>query len=86
MFSSLAAIATPCDPPPRVENAIVVASYQKKYLPGSPVTYQCRDKFTLEDGEDTIQCKDGTWETKNIQCTRTHSISKSIRQHNCYSC
>ncbi|XP_054459524.1 complement factor H-like isoform X2 [Anoplopoma fimbria] len=61
--------AVPCNPPPKVDNAVVVGSYQKEYLSDSEVTYQCRDKYVVLDGEDTIRCNNGQWEEKNITCT-----------------
>ncbi|XP_050933041.1 complement factor H isoform X6 [Lates calcarifer] len=56
-----------CSPPPKVDNAVVVSSYQKEYLSGSEVTYRCRDNYTLE-GEATITCNDGKWVKRNIVC------------------
>ncbi|KAK5606102.1 hypothetical protein CRENBAI_000543 [Crenichthys baileyi] len=61
------ATAEQCSPPPRVENAIVTVSYQKKYLADSSVTYQCREKYIIEE-EATITCQAGKWEMKNIKC------------------
>ncbi|XP_069543619.1 complement factor H-like [Brachyistius frenatus] len=58
-----------CLPPPKVENAVVPAPYQKKYSSGSEVTYKCRDKYTTAPGEDKIKCTNGGWEEKNITCT-----------------
>uniref|UniRef100_A0A4W6F526 Sushi domain-containing protein n=1 Tax=Lates calcarifer TaxID=8187 RepID=A0A4W6F526_LATCA len=58
-----------CSPPPKVDNAVVVSSYQKEYLSGSEVTYRCRDNYTLE-GEATITCNDGKWVKRNIVCTK----------------
>ncbi|XP_029285968.1 complement factor H isoform X2 [Cottoperca gobio] len=62
--------AVPCKAPPQVQNAVVLTSYQKKYLSDTEVTYKCRDKYTLLLGENTIRCKDGKWEAKNIECTQ----------------
>ncbi|XP_035809155.2 coagulation factor XIII B chain-like isoform X2 [Amphiprion ocellaris] len=59
--------AVHCSPPPKIQNAVVLSSYQKEYLSDSEVTYQCRDNFTVE-GEDTIRCNAGQWEEKNITC------------------
>ncbi|KAK5869526.1 hypothetical protein PBY51_024235 [Eleginops maclovinus] len=61
-------IATPCSPPPKVENAVVLTPYQKEYLSDSEVTYKCRESYTAK-GETTIQCRDGQWEEKNMECT-----------------
>jgi len=72
VFSCLAVIAVPCNPPRKVDNAVIVGLYQKEYLSDSNATYQCRDKYIILDNEDTIQCKDGTWESKKIMCTRTY--------------
>uniref|UniRef100_A0A3B4VI03 Sushi domain-containing protein n=1 Tax=Seriola dumerili TaxID=41447 RepID=A0A3B4VI03_SERDU len=60
-----------CAPPPKVENAVAVTSYQREYLSGSEVTYRCRDHYTME-GDATIICNNGQWEEKNITCTRTY--------------
>uniref|UniRef100_A0A3Q1EEN8 Sushi domain-containing protein n=1 Tax=Acanthochromis polyacanthus TaxID=80966 RepID=A0A3Q1EEN8_9TELE len=57
------------DPPPKIQNAVVLSSYQKEYLSDSEVTYWCRDKFIMK-GEDTIKCNNGQWEEKNIMCIR----------------
>ncbi|XP_069009110.1 complement factor H-like [Embiotoca jacksoni] len=71
--SFLKSLCTPdgehCLPPPKVENAVVPAPYQKKYSSGSEVTYKCRDKYTTAPGEDKIRCTNGEWEEKNITCT-----------------
>ncbi|XP_076582271.1 complement factor H-like [Chaetodon auriga] len=61
-------IANLCNPPPQVENAVVMTPYKKEYLSNSEVTYECRDGYTME-GERTLQCKDGKWEEKIIKCT-----------------
>ncbi|XP_022608855.1 complement factor H-like isoform X2 [Seriola dumerili] len=63
-----APIASHCAPPPKVENAVAVTSYQREYLSGSEVTYRCRDHYTME-GDATIICNNGQWEEKNITCT-----------------
>ncbi|XP_071388058.1 complement factor H-like [Centroberyx affinis] len=60
-------LAKSCNPPPRVENAIVIGAFQKKYLSETEVTYQCRDKYAMEGG-DTIRCKDGEWEQRKLTC------------------
>uniref|UniRef100_A0A3Q1IA57 Sushi domain-containing protein n=1 Tax=Anabas testudineus TaxID=64144 RepID=A0A3Q1IA57_ANATE len=61
-----------CKPPPKVDNAVVMESYQSEYLSGSEVTYQCKDDLRLEaEGGGTIRCQDGEWENKNIECTST---------------
>ncbi|XP_047443628.1 complement factor H-like isoform X2 [Mugil cephalus] len=56
-----------CGPPPKVENAVVSTPYQKEYLSTSEVTYQCCDQHRIQ-GEDTIRCRDGEWERKDIKC------------------
>ncbi|KAL7396850.1 hypothetical protein ABVT39_012608 [Epinephelus coioides] len=70
-----AANANLCSPPPKVPNAFVVTPYQEEYLSDSTVTYLCRDSYTLVDGEDTIRCIDGKWETKDIKCTLRHGFA-----------
>ena len=81
MFPSLAATADPCNPPSKVENAVVATPYQKEYLSGSAVTYRCRDKYTTMDGEDTILCHNGTWEMKEIKCARTYKKKYFANSH-----
>ncbi|XP_039668140.1 complement factor H-like isoform X9 [Perca fluviatilis] len=66
-----------CNPPPKVEYAVVRTSYQKEYLSDSPVTYQCHDGYDIE-GEDTILCNDGKWEEKNITCTEITCDRKNV--------
>ncbi|KAA8589410.1 hypothetical protein FQN60_012775, partial [Etheostoma spectabile] len=67
-----------CKPPPKVENAVVRASYQKEYLSNSTVTYLCRDGYGME-GEDTIQCINGKWEEKIITCTLRQDDADFVR-------
>ncbi|KAJ4943358.1 hypothetical protein JOQ06_005861 [Pogonophryne albipinna] len=62
------AIANPCSPPRKVQNAVVVTPYQEEYLSDSKVTYKCRESYTAE-GETTIRCIDGRWEETRIVCT-----------------
>ncbi|XP_036971172.1 complement factor H-like isoform X4 [Acanthopagrus latus] len=60
----------PCGHPPKFENAVVVTSYQQKFLSGSAVTYQCRARYIMdEENTGTLQCIDGEWEKKSITCT-----------------
>uniref|UniRef100_A0A3P9CI13 Complement factor H n=1 Tax=Maylandia zebra TaxID=106582 RepID=A0A3P9CI13_9CICH len=56
-----------CSPPPKVENAVITTCYRKQYPSGSEVTYQCRDKYTIE-GNATLKCTAGEWKELNIQC------------------
>ncbi|KAM7011939.1 complement factor H-like [Tautogolabrus adspersus] len=72
------AVSSPCKPPPQIENAVIVKPYQKQYLSDSEVTYQCRDKYTME-GEDRIRCLDGQWEIKNISCRETKCETPEIQ-------
>ncbi|KAM8873744.1 complement factor H-like [Spinachia spinachia] len=60
--------AQPCNPPPKVDNAVVEASYQKEYLSDSEVTYICRKNYMME-GEPQMICKDGQWKEHVITCT-----------------
>uniref|UniRef100_A0A3Q1IA51 Sushi domain-containing protein n=1 Tax=Anabas testudineus TaxID=64144 RepID=A0A3Q1IA51_ANATE len=65
-----------CKPPPKVDNAVVMESYQSEYLSGSEVTYQCKDDLRLEaEGGGTIRCQDGEWENKNIELLCSDDIS-----------
>uniref|UniRef100_A0A3Q3BQU6 Sushi domain-containing protein n=1 Tax=Haplochromis burtoni TaxID=8153 RepID=A0A3Q3BQU6_HAPBU len=59
------------NPPPKVENAFITTRYRKQYPSGSEVTYQCRDKYTIE-GNATLKCTAGEWKELNIQCIRTY--------------
>ncbi|XP_041861266.1 coagulation factor XIII B chain-like isoform X2 [Melanotaenia boesemani] len=67
----LKTICTPsqgsCGVPPKVENAVVNGTFQKKYLPGSRVTYKCRDKYQIKGG-DTITCRHGKWDKVTCSC------------------
>ncbi|XP_038571057.1 complement factor H-like isoform X2 [Micropterus salmoides] len=73
--------ASHCNPPPKVQNAVVVTSYQKNFLSNSEVTYKCHGKYTME-GEDTIRCIDGKWETKKFNCTEiTCKVTDSMPPH-----
>nr|XP_020457576.1 coagulation factor XIII B chain-like [Monopterus albus] len=73
---------TSCSPPPKVENAVIMTSYQKEYFSDTEVTYQCRDTHTLMGGN-TIKCNKGNWEklgttNENISCTRMYKdVSQS---------
>nr|XP_019960470.1 PREDICTED: complement factor H-like [Paralichthys olivaceus] len=62
-----APLANPCSPPPKVKDAVVENLYQREFLSGSEVTYQCRHNHTTE-ADTTIRCNDGNWETHNIVC------------------
>ncbi|CAB1323858.1 unnamed protein product, partial [Coregonus sp. 'balchen'] len=50
----------PCDPPPKVENAIVKIPYQNEYIEGFDVNYECRKTFEIE-GLQEITCENGNW-------------------------
>ncbi|KAM4575502.1 complement factor H-like [Fundulus diaphanus] len=63
-------IAKHCGPPPKVENAVITVPYQTEYLINHSVTYQCREKYTIEQ-EASITCRDGKWESKNIKCIQS---------------
>uniref|UniRef100_A0A3Q4I199 Sushi domain-containing protein n=1 Tax=Neolamprologus brichardi TaxID=32507 RepID=A0A3Q4I199_NEOBR len=56
-----------CSLPPKVKNAVITTRYRKQYPSGAEVTYQCRDKYTIE-GNATIKCTAGKWKELNIQC------------------
>uniref|UniRef100_A0A3Q3ECM4 Sushi domain-containing protein n=1 Tax=Labrus bergylta TaxID=56723 RepID=A0A3Q3ECM4_9LABR len=77
------AVSNPCKPPPKIENAVIVKSYQKQYLSDSEVTYQCRDKYTME-GEGTVRCFHGQWEFKNISCRRKYIQNERISRKSTY--
>ncbi|XP_077964163.1 complement factor H isoform X4 [Gasterosteus aculeatus] len=63
-----ASTAKSCNPPPKVENSIIKASYQREYFSDSEVTYQCRDNYMME-GQGKMICKDGQWMENIITCT-----------------
>ncbi|XP_058494551.1 complement factor H like 4 [Solea solea] len=71
MKNICALIANQCSPPPKVDNAVIMASYQKEYLSGSQVIYQCRPGHNIQ-GEATLTCKDGKWDERTIECKRTY--------------
>ncbi|XP_068599700.1 complement factor H-like [Brachionichthys hirsutus] len=61
------ALASNCKPPPKFENAVVVAPPQKQYLTASEVTYECRSKFGMQEGG-KLRCNNGKWENA-VRCT-----------------
>ncbi|XP_054645337.1 complement factor H-like isoform X2 [Dunckerocampus dactyliophorus] len=61
-------VAETCSPPPKVENAVILTSFQREYLSDSKVTFKCRDNYMIE-GEDTITCQNGKWDMADIKCT-----------------
>ncbi|XP_038858788.1 complement factor H-like isoform X7 [Salvelinus namaycush] len=56
-----------CDPPPKVENAIVEIPYQNKYRDGFEVNYECRKSFEIE-GLKKLTCENGNWTTPPPTC------------------
>ncbi|XP_045543842.1 complement factor H [Salmo salar] len=56
-----------CDPPPKVENAIVKIPYQNKYIEGFEVNYECRKSFEIE-GLKKLTCENGNWKTPPPTC------------------
>uniref|UniRef100_A0A3Q2D6U0 Complement factor H-related protein 5-like n=1 Tax=Cyprinodon variegatus TaxID=28743 RepID=A0A3Q2D6U0_CYPVA len=75
----LTATSKHCGPPPKVENAIVTVAYKKKYSANSSVTYRCREKYQIEK-EDTVTCRSGEWEVKNITCTRKLVVEEAMEK------
>lgn len=71
IFSSLEAQGVPCDPPPKVENAIVEIPYQNKYIEGFEVNYECRKSFEIE-GLKKLTCENGNWTTPPPTCKRKY--------------
>ncbi|XP_031641421.1 complement factor H-like isoform X2 [Oncorhynchus kisutch] len=57
----------PCDPPPKVENAIVNIPYQNKYREGFEVNYECRKSIEIE-GHKKLTCENGSWTTPPPTC------------------
>ncbi|CAB1446663.1 unnamed protein product [Pleuronectes platessa] len=70
--------AESCSPPPKVQHTVVVDLYQREFLSGSDVTYQCRDRFQME-GDATIRCNDGNWEKHNIVCAQPCRFSGTTK-------
>ncbi|KAM4549476.1 complement factor H-like [Odontesthes bonariensis] len=60
-------IEVPCGKPPKVENSVVKMPYQKEFLSGSTITYECRNGYKMK-GESTLACQAGTWEEKTMKC------------------
>ncbi|KAM9478400.1 complement factor H-related protein 1-like isoform 2-T2 [Salvelinus alpinus] len=56
-----------CDPPPKVENAIVEIPYQNTYIDGFEVNYECRKSFEIE-GLKKLTCENGSWTTPPPTC------------------
>lgn len=67
VFCVLAADATYCGTPPKIENTVVISS-EKLFPPNSVVTYQCHHNFTLE-GDGRSACVNGQWDVENVTCT-----------------
>uniref|UniRef100_A0A4W5LV31 Sushi domain-containing protein n=1 Tax=Hucho hucho TaxID=62062 RepID=A0A4W5LV31_9TELE len=65
--SAQTAQGVPCDPPPKVENAIVEIPYKNKYIDGLKVNYECRKSFEIE-GLKKITCENGSWTTPPPTC------------------
>uniref|UniRef100_A0A4W5KZW8 Sushi domain-containing protein n=1 Tax=Hucho hucho TaxID=62062 RepID=A0A4W5KZW8_9TELE len=63
----------PCDPPPKVENAIVEIPYQNKYIYGFEVNYECRKFFEI-DGLNKITCENGNWTTPPPTCKQPNDF------------
>uniref|UniRef100_A0A7N5ZTG5 Sushi domain-containing protein n=1 Tax=Anabas testudineus TaxID=64144 RepID=A0A7N5ZTG5_ANATE len=76
-------------PPPKVDNAVVMESYQSEYLSGSErVEYMCQNYYTME-GEPYRTCINGTW-TGQMRCLskehmlefRYNDLKKMYAAHN----
>ncbi|XP_055799680.1 complement factor H-like isoform X2 [Salvelinus fontinalis] len=67
-----------CDPPPKVENAIVKIPYQNTYIDGFEVNYECRKSFEIE-GLKKITCKNGNWTTPPPTCKQYCDKPKGAR-------
>ncbi|KAM9385754.1 complement factor H-like [Pholidichthys leucotaenia] len=68
-----------CSPPHKVLNAVITSAYQKEYTSDSEVTYQCRDKYIMEEtfnAKRTIRCTKGQWDNDNIKCTAALSCGR----------
>ncbi|XP_073331839.1 complement factor H-like [Pagrus major] len=84
--ASLETICTPssnsCSHPPEFKNAVVVGTlYQKIFLSGSVVSYQCRAEYTTAEGEtETLRCNNGQWENKSITCEPSGSHGRGMEK------
>uniref|UniRef100_A0A8C7PFW1 Complement factor H n=1 Tax=Oncorhynchus mykiss TaxID=8022 RepID=A0A8C7PFW1_ONCMY len=67
----------PCDPPPKVENAIVKIPYQNKYREGFEVNYECRKSFQIE-GHKKLTCENGSWTTPPPTCKQRYKNGNQI--------
>ncbi|XP_077573774.1 complement factor H-like [Stigmatopora nigra] len=68
-----------CSPPPKIENAVILTSYQREYLSDSKVTFKCRENYMVE-GKDTITCLNGNWDMVVTTCTPYCSKPKNVEQ------
>ncbi|XP_077439314.1 complement factor H-like [Vanacampus margaritifer] len=95
-FDSICTFAAgTCNPPPKIENAVIWTPFQRLYLPDSKVTFKCREQYMME-GKDTSTCQNGHWDIEDIKCIPplqcglppylaggdTTSSSQSSNQHN----
>ncbi|XP_051929500.1 complement factor H-like [Hippocampus zosterae] len=62
-------VAGTCDPPPKIENAVILTAFQREYLSDAKVTFKCRENYMME-GKDTITCQNGRWDIvdNDIKC------------------
>uniref|UniRef100_A0A4W6F8A1 Complement factor H like 4 n=1 Tax=Lates calcarifer TaxID=8187 RepID=A0A4W6F8A1_LATCA len=71
-----------CSPPPKVDNAVVVSSYQKEYLSGSErVEYICQNYYIMQGGPFRT-CNNGHW-TGAIRCLKPCTVDRQLMtRHN----
>uniref|UniRef100_A0AAQ4RXJ9 Sushi domain-containing protein n=1 Tax=Gasterosteus aculeatus aculeatus TaxID=481459 RepID=A0AAQ4RXJ9_GASAC len=75
------ATAKSCNPPPKVENSIIKASYQREYFSDSEVHYTCKAYHTLEGGPYRT-CKNGKW-IGEMKCLKPCTVDEeAMRSRN----
>ncbi|XP_077440774.1 complement factor H-related protein 5-like isoform X1 [Vanacampus margaritifer] len=60
-------VAGTCNPPTKIENAVISTPFQRQYLPDSKLTFKCREQYMME-GKDTSTCENGQWDIEDIKC------------------
>uniref|UniRef100_A0A8C6TI28 Sushi domain-containing protein n=1 Tax=Neogobius melanostomus TaxID=47308 RepID=A0A8C6TI28_9GOBI len=66
-------IENKCSPPPEVENAVIMGSFEKEY-PSDKVKYQCDHLYELE-GRPYKTCSNGQW-IGDLQCLSKLNFTK----------
>ncbi|XP_049337995.1 coagulation factor XIII B chain [Astyanax mexicanus] len=61
--------ASACNPPAKVNNAMITRPYQDTFEHGDTVEFVCQNGFRLE-GNKSSTCLNGTWSSPPIQCVK----------------